>query len=662
MSCIGKIKNKPAAFKPTIITGFNNEVLRKWFAERLEDRAKLIDDCDSGKLLQETALAYRPDIMIIMRTGEGRGLPEAAQLAVWGLDNSFKVVLIIGERDDEWEVIDNVVKDAGGYVISWGKGEERSSFYMMNIIMSIIKELVENQVSAWNGEDEDKTTAEEYIAPVETKTEMSVVIAEETAAAPESEKQETSLKESAIERVLLATGHPSVDREIKLLLSSHSMEIAGECYDRRVIFNVVQELNPGIVVVSPYLKGDGDLVTIIRAMRENGVRVVVLPGDANEAEARAMVKKLIPLGVYDFVFDQVTAPEILERLRQPARLGDIPRILSEPAITGYAMDEETQRDSAAVEPVKRWGFWTRLRKHFAWKRKLSALIFERKAIKEPYAEQTTVSSAVEPYEGMSVKRRVMIESLKTGADKLTSKLKKPQAVRIPDNENGRLPTGSINPRPTARLGYGGFMSSGAIAFVSPWRPGLAGRLAAAAAELYAVEERVKTAVIGVSGHSTIAGRLGIEDDELIMSDWRIPGSQAPVIRGNFRIWAVDPGKSLHIYNEEEMGLLIAKAQSDHQRVIIDCAGEHQLAQELLYHDVDVMFIIPGDDIVERNTALLWLNRLCSTGKPVSCGIDLRDSINPVPEGLKPELIIRDSPEEALWEKLQGNNELLVKVN
>jgi len=68
---------------------------------------------------------------------------------------------------------------------------------------------------------------------------------------------------------------------------------------------------------------------------------------------------------------------------------------------------------------------------------------------------------------------------------------------------------------------------GLFAVVTPWRPGLAGRIAAQAVKMFA--ERGKVAYIAATGQSTGAVWLDVTDEELIMSDWRVPGSQAPVV-------------------------------------------------------------------------------------------------------------------------------------
>ena len=681
-------KNLSTPYKPAIISGFNNGLLKKWLVERLEDRARLIEDFSSGKALKEAALAYRPEILIMMRPGADRGLPEAEELALWGVNNGFKVVLVVGEQDLEWELIGKRLRAAGGYVIGWGKGEERSSFYMMNIVMSVIKELAETRELAEAGKSAREAkpvgriainrggatpapelmteTAEALMAPEtqpppETPLALETPLAPETPATPETllsaeipappEPPERLLTPDAgdttgvpaqpvSEKVLLATGHTSVDQAIKLLLPAYRLAFAGACYDRRVIGQMAQALNPGLAVVSPYLKGEGELVGLIRALRENGVRVVVLPGDASAPETRDLVRELIPLGVYDFVFDQVTAPEILARLAQPARLGDISKTLGEPVGVAQAVAEEVLTEQYQVTPATKSGFLERLKSRLKKKREA------------PVTEELLL--------GARLSRRSEAETPPQGTPPQDTPPQEPPPAAT-TSRRGEAPLPPKETWPSRRVKYvtppsdwlqADFRAPGAIAFVSPWRPGLAGRLSAAAAEMFAAEEKVKIAIIGASGYSTMAGRLGIEEDELIMSDWRIPGSQAPVIRGNLRIWAVDPAKSLHIYNDEETGLLIARAQSDYPRVIIDCADEFNLARELLYQEVRVMYIVPGNDPVEQSTALLWLNNLRASGKTVACGVDLRHTAKPVPKGLKPALVIRDNPEEALWRMLR----------
>jgi hypothetical protein len=193
----------------------------------------------------------------------------------------------------------------------------------------------------------------------------------------------------------------------------------------------------------------------------------------------------------------------------------------------------------------------------------------------------------------------------------------------------------------------GCTSLGGVAVVSPWRPGFAGQLAAVMAQVLVSEEVCPViGVIGASGNSTVAWHLAIEEDELIMSDWRIPGSQAPVEKKNLRIWDIDQAKSLDRITVYEQIKLLETAKETCSITVIDCAGDHELAEKLLHQDVAVLFIVPGQDRIEQNTASQWLSRLFATGKKVICGVDLRSAADLIPEGISPEMLIRGSPQEA----------------
>jgi len=196
-------------------------------------------------------------------------------------------------------------------------------------------------------------------------------------------------------------------------------------------------------------------------------------------------------------------------------------------------------------------------------------------------------------------------------------------------------------------------AGGVLLIVSPWRPGVAGRIAARAAKLFS-EGGSNVAVICASGRSTAASWLGVTDEELILSDWRVPGSQVPVDRGNIKIWAVDPAKSLHMNIKEDLPYILKEARDRADYTVIDFGEDIDLAQSYIHQKEAVLLcVVPGSDPVEQKTSLLWLKRTLGQKDNIVIGFDLREQ-GQIPEGVTSKLTITSTPEEALQNALKKN--------
>lgn len=85
------------------------------------------------------------------------------------------------------------------------------------------------------------------------------------------------------------------------------------------------EYKAEVVVLSPLLDGTDDLLSkVVVPLRERGIRVVFLPGSIDMPDCREWVRKLVPYGVYCYVFDPVTPEKIIERVSKPGTLGELP--------------------------------------------------------------------------------------------------------------------------------------------------------------------------------------------------------------------------------------------------------------------------------------------------------------------------------------------------
>ena len=131
------------------------------------------------------------------------------------------------------------------------------------------------------------------------------------------------LKRSDSMSILLATGLNAIETELE------NPEIQ-RCYHRSILLDVVKEINPDVVVLSPHIDGEEDLLnSIIIPLRKSGTRIIFLPGTPNMPDARDWMKKLLPWGVYCYVFDPVTPEKILYRIENPGRIKDLPDAFTE---------------------------------------------------------------------------------------------------------------------------------------------------------------------------------------------------------------------------------------------------------------------------------------------------------------------------------------------
>lgn len=189
---------------------------------------------------------------------------------------------------------------------------------------------------------------------------------------------------------------------------------------------------------------------------------------------------------------------------------------------------------------------------------------------------------------------------------------------------------------------------GVLAVVSPWRPNLAGRLSAQAVKMFSEVEGSEVAYLGASKNSTGALWLDVPDDVLMMSDWRLPGASYPVVQGNLKIYAVDPAKDLSPDCEADLWGLLKKARKNSTYTVMDFAGDIALAEKAAHQGRSVLLvIIPGNDPVEYKVSSMWLRNIMDGKQNIVAGIDLRGVPPAIPEGIKPRVVIRNNPADAL---------------
>lgn len=294
---------------------------------------------------------------------------------------------------------------------------------------------------------------------------------------------------------------------------------------------------------------------------------------------------------------------------------------------------------------------------------LSNIIKELQQIEEStsddYVKNTESRSTLSSlFQGASI----LGKAIKNSADIATEKTK----INIAKKTNPRINKreGISLEEPTENLIYNGnlknptsIMPGGILAVVSPWRPNLAGRLSAHAVKMFAEIEGCEVAYIGASGHSTGAMWMDLPEEVLMMSDWRVPGSNNPIVQDNLRIYAVDPIKNLHPGLESDLWNLLKQARKTATYTVVDCAADISIAQKVTHQGRSVLLmILPGNDPVELKVSSLWTKNIMDGKQNVVTGIDLRGVPSGIPEGIKPKVVIRNNPADALTMALRKTNE------
>ena len=161
-------------------------------------------------------------------------------------------------------------------------------------------------------------------------------------------------------RLVLATGLEELEKETVRLIEA-DQELAGtivaHCYHNTPLIDVVKRNNADTVVFSTLLNGDHDIVRQVRVLRGSKVRVVVMPGDLHLADTREIVVNLFPYGVYDYVYDPVTPEKLIQRLKNPAGIDEVPRDFIDEAMARQTLGEEIPE---AREPRRKSGLVNRI--------------------------------------------------------------------------------------------------------------------------------------------------------------------------------------------------------------------------------------------------------------------------------------------------------------
>ncbi|HBV98006.1 MAG: hypothetical protein JL50_01140 [Peptococcaceae bacterium BICA1-7] len=192
------------------------------------------------------------------------------------------------------------------------------------------------------------------------------------------------------------------------------------------------------------------------------------------------------------------------------------------------------------------------------------------------------------------------------------------------------------------------VQGGILAIVSPFKPNIAGRLSAQAVRVLGGEGG-EVVYIGVAHDSTGAVWMDIDAESLMMSDWRVPGSNTPIRSGNTKIYAVDPFKNIAPDIGQEFWIILKEIRKSADYIVLDLGGDISLAAKVSHQGrAVVLVVIPGNDPVEQTVSEFWLKNLAEGKNNIVTGIDLRG----VPAGIpdlspSPKVVIRNNPADAL---------------
>lgn len=310
-------------------------------------------------------------------------------------------------------------------------------------------------------------------------------------------------------RVLLATGIEELDRDLEARLPGAQVS-----YYREAVVEEAERQNAEVVVLSASLPGSAPLEELVLALRLAGRRVVLLPG-ARGSDDR-LVRRAVALGVYDIVYDPVTAEAVAERVERPGTLADVGKFARDlEEVPVKAGGEEAPR---AREPGRAFSFLSRGGKRPA-RPAGPGEAAEFPYDMSPWAEE-------EPGGG---------EEVPAGKERIS-----PGGIR-PQGEPGIAVVGSV------------FSSPG----VSRFAASLAGHLA----------KRDAVAAVDCDlNRPGLAVRFGLRD----FGDWR--RGDPPVTAGRVAVFPLDPGFA-GAPGEAELDRVLEEARRRARWVVVDAGSD-----------------------------------------------------------------------------------------
>lgn len=135
---------------------------------------------------------------------------------------------------------------------------------------------------------------------------------------------------SNVPKILIATQIVSLDEQLannkELIDAGYEPVIPGYGDLIETAIKIKDELDktaPPVAVISRALASSMEaVIDAVYQLRAGGYRVVLLPGIRGGEEPEYLVKEAFRLGVYDFVYDPVTAEKVVRQILNPATLAE----------------------------------------------------------------------------------------------------------------------------------------------------------------------------------------------------------------------------------------------------------------------------------------------------------------------------------------------------
>jgi len=147
-------------------------------------------------------------------------------------------------------------------------------------------------------------------------------------------------------RVLVVDDHAILREGIRALLALHAdIEVVGEASDGQLALEVVEKLDPDVVLMDIAMPGLGGIEAALE-MRKRGKRARILI--LSQYEDREYVRRLLKAGVAGYVLKKSAGAELANAIRAVSRGG----LVLDPEVARTAMEESNPAAPGGSDPYE----------------------------------------------------------------------------------------------------------------------------------------------------------------------------------------------------------------------------------------------------------------------------------------------------------------------
>lgn len=569
-----------------------------------------------------------PDVLIMSRYVMGEQEPEEVVQTILQLAPKVQIVVVVGPNTEEARrYITEIWRMGVKTAVSWESVEIDPQQFQDLVIEGLERALVsahaiKNISQNDTAKDNTQTIMETPTADVVEKETPVLLTAEE----PTKEgriksviNRLTSEKPNGIPTAIIGFGNSVIEEWFfKTFVTPETINVVHVGKTAEDIRDAITTLYPDILVIARYGQSIGGIPDADAVAIEAVDKVSAIVFIAGELDDEGLE-----------IYENVKAAGINRILSCPAESGSFISVEELVLIIESIISE--LRDTDHEKPVK------------------------GKVEKVPPKQK---DSALSAFKTTATKLGQIIKQTEEKTGKKS--LKKQSPIRkklIPKNEGVSLEE-SNEPLTYSNTTDPTMIRKGSmLCIVSPWRPGLAGRLAAQAVRMLSETER-EVAYIGGSGHSTGAIWLDIADNELMMADWRTTEECIPIKKDNITIYAVDPAKNIAPKMDKELWEIVNTARKKADYTVLDLGGDIEKVFKAAHLGWTVVLaILPGGDPCELKISQMWLRELQEGKENIVIGMDTRNTLPSVSNnnGIKPKVIVNNNVGDAIKMVLKRND-------